>query len=210
MIRTSFVITAFLLVHLLPGQISITSVDIIKSDSLDSFYLSLQLPDLDLKKVELVSLNDGENTQVYSFYFSGCPLSQLITYFDTTMEISAPPPYRLVIYTVYDTTKHCSFPSSPLVTDSVMLSSAAIGSIENRIAPRLFSLSPNPADDLIRLQFKANTDITQIELLDVQGKVLNTYAPDTRLLKTHDLPKGTYFIKVHGKKGHLIRKVIVQ
>lgn len=210
MTRIALISTVFLLSNVLSGQISVDSVGIIKSGSLDSFYVSLQLPDLDFKKVEFASLNDGSNTQVYNFYFNGCPLSQLITYFDTIIMISAPPPYRLIINTIYDTTQYCPFPSVPIITDSVIISSTALGNIENKVNDGLFSLSPNPADNLIQLQMNTNMPITQIELLDIQGKIVRTYDKNIRQLKIHNIPQGVYFVKVYSTKNHLTRKIIVQ
>jgi len=199
-----------LITYSITAQISIDSVRVNTLSNPDSFYISMRMPELDFEKVEFVSLNDAANTQAYSFYFTGCPISQLLIKFDTTISINSPPPYRLVIYAIYDTIPNCPNPQQPIVSDSIILSSSQILSVEEvGLDETLIRISPNPVKDVLKVEIDQNIRIENIMLLNSLGQTLKTYSKTKRSIDVSSFNSGTYFLKITSPKEDFIKKVVL-
>ena len=74
-----------------------------------------------------------------------------------------------------------------------------------------FNVYPNPATDLITVEFTEN--ITEIELITLSGKTVTTYKTNHQKkinMNTVNLEKGAYLIKaISGKHGVAFKKVIL-
>ena len=75
--------------------------------------------------------------------------------------------------------------------------------VDNSIA-----LSPNPANDFINI--KSVAKIKNIQLYDIQGRLLQTKLGDENIIKMNisELTIGTYFLKITSEKGSKIEKII--
>ncbi len=77
-----------------------------------------------------------------------------------------------------------------------------------------FYIYPNPSEGDITLQVPESQNMLSINVIDISGKLLNVdrsfiSATEVRL-KTGELPKGVYFIKVYNKEFSLVRKLIIK
>lgn len=73
---------------------------------------------------------------------------------------------------------------------------------------------PNPAShnvtiDMDKSVFKGST---QIQILDIQGRSIKQFESDdnTTTLSISDLPRGTYFVKIHFETSQIVKKLVVR
>ncbi|MDB5203395.1 MAG: hypothetical protein JWQ27_2804 [Ferruginibacter sp.] len=73
-------------------------------------------------------------------------------------------------------------------------------------------ITPNPATDFIKLYFSKNSTVTQIELYEVNGKLVNKYSTTLSAyqINTSRLAKGMYLVKVNNEGVISTHKVYVQ
>jgi len=74
-----------------------------------------------------------------------------------------------------------------------------------------FNLFPNPATDIINISNSDNMAISQIEIYDVNGKVLNTqkFSDETEIqLNVAALNSGTYLLHLYTNEGKAVKKLI--
>ena len=77
-----------------------------------------------------------------------------------------------------------------------------------------FEIYPNPSAGDVTLHVPESQNLLSINVIDISGKLLNVdksflSATEVRL-KTGELPRGVYFIKVYNKEFLLIRKLIIR
>lgn len=76
-----------------------------------------------------------------------------------------------------------------------------------------FVVSPNPASDLVRVQWEnSSVEVEKIELLDYTGKVqfsATTFAVNHYEVAVSDLPSGMYLINIYTTEGNAIHKLII-
>lgn len=73
------------------------------------------------------------------------------------------------------------------------------------------SIFPNPASSFVKLKLPANTYHT-LQIADVQGRIVesrNIQPSTTNLQIDFQLNSGIYFIKLAGKKGNVVSKILV-
>lgn len=88
-------------------------------------------------------------------------------------------------------------------------SGVGIGDISD--AASAFTVFPNPASEKIVLQCPEDIKIDRIELMDVQGKVMQVQSSGDSAEKLIDLsmfPEGIYFIKITTGKDTVYKKVV--
>ena len=78
-----------------------------------------------------------------------------------------------------------------------------------------FSLSPNPANDVVRLDFKTPlTNDTKIGLFNATGQLLRSWqvgvGSRTTTLDVSQLPKGVYALSLENAQGKAAKKVVLQ
>ncbi|AEV31189.1 PDK repeat-containing protein [Owenweeksia hongkongensis DSM 17368] len=70
---------------------------------------------------------------------------------------------------------------------------------------------PNPAHDMLNLENLDKWDITQIKVVDIQGKTILTYIDDIpNSIDISSLPKGTYSVQFITKYGDLYSQTFVK
>lgn len=67
-----------------------------------------------------------------------------------------------------------------------------------------FAIFPNPAKDIVTVN--SDSEIHQIDVIDLQGKVLSSYASNT--VSVADLAQGTYLLRIITDNGASIRKIV--
>lgn len=84
---------------------------------------------------------------------------------------------------------------------------------DNNIAPDAWSVSPNPADQVARVQYNNGLRPAGLRLLDARGRVIRTIAPglDFADVRVSGLPAGLYFLELRlgdGRRG--MRRLVVR
>lgn len=74
-----------------------------------------------------------------------------------------------------------------------------------------FSIIPNPASEMVSINFDNTFAIyDQVQLIDLNGKVVKSLSNSHTTIQVSDLPQGIYFVKVLSNEGIWIEKLIVQ
>ncbi|MGB0887348.1 MAG: T9SS type A sorting domain-containing protein [Vicingaceae bacterium] len=67
-------------------------------------------------------------------------------------------------------------------------------------------LYPNPSSNQITI--KNNANLIEINIIDLQGKVIHSYPQKQELINISFLQKGIYFIQLIGKENTIVRKFV--
>ena len=74
----------------------------------------------------------------------------------------------------------------------------------------LFNIYPNPADDVIYIQNTNNTAINFIHLIDISGKIIQTYKDNPAQLDVSAIHSGTYLLFIQTAQQKVVKKVIIK
>jgi hypothetical protein len=89
-----------------------------------------------------------------------------------------------------------------------------IAGVEDDIAEYGFGVYPNPATDLLRVKVDAEAEIETLNLVDVSGKLVATWAVNQGIERMSfdisNLDSGVYFLNALTDKGQSSQKLIVQ
>ena len=91
--------------------------------------------------------------------------------------------------------------------DNINIESAALSIPEMSFAE--IKLIPNPASDLLQIKTDNNLRFDAIELLSIDGKLLQSFSGTTRFVSVKNLTNGLYFIQFKAGKQLLIQKLQV-
>jgi hypothetical protein len=81
---------------------------------------------------------------------------------------------------------------------------------EQGITIRPYTYYPNPAQDELHLQFSPDVTPTQIELYDLQGRLVRTQRNGLENLEMNGLPSGTYTMRVTLEGGKVFSDKVVK
>ena len=81
---------------------------------------------------------------------------------------------------------------------------------EQGIIVRPYAYYPNPVQDELHLQYSPDVTPTQIELYDLQGRLVRTQKNDLERLEMNGLPVGTYTMRVTLKDGKVFADKVVK
>ena len=68
-----------------------------------------------------------------------------------------------------------------------------------------FLLYPNPAQDQLNI-VNFNGEISSVELIDLQGKILKTYSGNVHTITLDDLSTGNYFVRVYTADNAVVKQ----
>lgn len=74
----------------------------------------------------------------------------------------------------------------------------------------LLKVYPNPVDDYLYLDDLENFSIDLIELLNINGELMQVFPPEKKKLDLSAYPTGAYIIRVLSKREQLSRKVMIR
>jgi len=93
-------------------------------------------------------------------------------------------------------------------TDTVYITIDSCVSIPDLSSTFKFKVFPNPTHDHITILFNKNIEINRIEILSINGQILQTKnlnsSKETVHLNISSLHKASYFIKVYSKEGYYV------
>lgn len=76
------------------------------------------------------------------------------------------------------------------------------------------SISPQPANDYLNLEFDSNIRINSVEILNIGGQVVLekeiSNSADNVPLNVADLPSGLYLLKINSDEGSLTQKIVIK
>jgi len=147
----------------------------------------------------LISCDTAESTTIQDLYFS---------FFTSNNE-----EILLLDYTIIDgQTGPCEaevFQLSNSTGDYLEFSSCSLLNVEENKKPSL-SFYPNPTDGVLNLSFFNNQQINQIQVLDMNGKLVKNYTQTNKQIDISELPSGIYFLKLNLLGKSLVKKIVKQ
>jgi len=72
-----------------------------------------------------------------------------------------------------------------------------------------FRVYPNPISDRINLEYESAVQLQHIQLSDISGKVIRTFAGNEKVLNMEGLANGVYFLRIKTRDGILTEKVVI-
>jgi hypothetical protein len=94
---------------------------------------------------------------------------------------------------------------------------STVGVKEVQGASGSFSLFPNPVNEVLQIKLPiTQAQSVTIQMLDITGKVLYSKTKDavsgdsTEKIDVKNFPKGTYFVKIHGKNVSETKKIVIE
>ncbi len=82
-----------------------------------------------------------------------------------------------------------------------------ITGVHDKAAANSLLLYPNPTSDVLTIEYD-QMEVEAIHLVDVTGKIIQSYPPTTRTINMTALPQGIYYIKTLCKMGTISRKIV--
>ena len=81
----------------------------------------------------------------------------------------------------------------------------------NEADKTLFSIYPNPANDVVNIDLEENKEWDRLQLIDVSGKVVidKNITSNSITLNTSELDRGVYFINLIGEQKKESKKLIL-
>ncbi len=94
----------------------------------------------------------------------------------------------------------------PITTNEATTTFATLG--VNQIENKSVAVFPNPVNDILTITSKGN--LTSIQLLDVQGRLLATYleSEEKASINLSDKASGVYFVKIFTENGVKLEKIV--
>lgn len=71
------------------------------------------------------------------------------------------------------------------------------------------NIYPNPASDFINFELKPSVIIEDIQLLDLNGKLIKVFEKESRSLAVGCVAKGVYLLKLETEKGVVFEKILI-
>lgn len=179
------------------------------SNKVDSFCISIATNDQKFSRVSLFPSLDECGSIFMTFIFDGCGQGAL-TYFDTCIDMSSFPTERLYIFTAWDTTPGCPFPTIPLVTDTFRWDQCFPLVIESPKTDFQINVYPNPAKDLLLIVVPEQINLEAIELYSLNGKLVKRFNSLERALIISEINTGLYFLRLRTEKVVITKKVVIE
>jgi hypothetical protein len=91
----------------------------------------------------------------------------------------------------------------PMFGDTVTVTSSSIKEMKKEASDKIFRFYPNPANDLVKII--PLSDDYHLQLFDVSGKLIKTYAESPTQISTASIQKGMYFLQFVDNNSHQIQ-----
>lgn len=69
---------------------------------------------------------------------------------------------------------------------------------------------PNPSSDILNLNYPAEIEIQNIELMDIVGKTIKAFSNPVSIIDVSDLPAGNYLLRIETNQGLAVKKILVE
>ena len=82
----------------------------------------------------------------------------------------------------------------------------------NDLQNQVFGLFPNPTESKATLMLDMNHTFTNVQVVSITGKVINTYNIENGQTNVHidlsGMSNGVYFVQIKGVEGQTVRKLM--
>lgn len=212
-IMNKIIISLSLLVALLTksfAQISIDSLNVFSSTTttVDSIFISGTSSGQELFNINIIPSNDACGTVHVGLIFKGCSPIQT-TFFDTIISIGYPT-NRFSIVAKWDTIYSCPYPTQPLYLDTLIWDNCGSLGVSKALLENKITVYPNPSKDILYIKPNENIIINRIELLDLQGKIIEAPLINTYQLSIGNISTGTYLLNFVTNEGIISKKITVE
>lgn len=72
-----------------------------------------------------------------------------------------------------------------------------------------FKIYPNPACDIVHLEYESKAQIQSIQLFDIGGRLIKAFGKNKKALDIGDIADGIYFLNIQTEEGDINEKIIV-
>jgi hypothetical protein len=80
--------------------------------------------------------------------------------------------------------------------------------IENPTRNPALYIYPNPANDRVYIQTQYGWEIAEIQLLDIAGKLIETFGAGTNKIDLQGMAPGIYMIKIQTNQGQMVERLV--
>lgn len=101
-----------------------------------------------------------------------------------------------------DTTGEQTFTIARFIIDT------ATGIHDKVAVDDLLEIYPNPTKSILHLKYN-NLHIQSMELVDLSGRVIKIFQPNSKNLDIFGMAAGVYFLKVKAKEGEMTKKILI-
>lgn len=161
-------------------------------------------------KVTMITDNNGVSRKKISFEFLGLPdavefwvegVGSSRGFFNVGMYEPSPDSsgemYHLLCYHINDN----------VIYVNPEYNECDIDDIDENMAENGVSIYPNPAKDIVKILNDNNLNITNIEIIDLTGRIVMNTLKSTDI-DISELPEGQYFVKIYGETT-MVRKLFI-
>ena len=205
-------ILLYFLMNVVHGQIIMDSVKVYgDSTGFDSVFVRYTSQNQKITNFLYRSFNDACGTTKSYIIFEGCTTLTNIQK-DTVFKFGfwGVASNFLRLYTNWDTSTTCSYPSNTISTDSYFYDICFTSSIvENDFIESKVSIYPNPAIEYFSLKKAKGVKISHAELFGIQGNIVKRYNQDQLKFDLSSVTNGVYFLKVTTSEGIAVKKIII-
>jgi hypothetical protein len=158
-------------------------------------YLRIQGGGLDLKldKVDILYSPIIEFNHTIHLSFEGCGDSNLWRNFDTTVQINSTIPFDVSIYSIWDSSIVCGFPSEPIYADSIfmtyseLLASTSVSSLSQDFG----EVYPNPSKEIVSFNF----EVDYVSIYDINYSLIDNIELKSKSLDISHFQSGIYYLE---------------
>ena len=92
----------------------------------------------------------------------------------------------------------------------ITVNDEGVGTPETEDILRPYFFFPNPVEDQLQIHYSSDITPVQVELYDIQGRLLSTHSNDLENITVEELPAGTYTMRVVMKDGSSFSDKVVK
>lgn len=92
--------------------------------------------------------------------------------------------------------------------DTIEMTSAPLSTQPFDIVNKI-RMYPNPAKDILNID-NAGTEITNVTITDVNGRIIKEISKNTSAISVSDLSKGIYIVSINTENGKKVEKLIIE
>jgi hypothetical protein len=149
--------------------------------------------DLKLDKVDVLYSPIIESNHIIHLSFEGCGDSNLWRNFDTTVQINSTIPFDVCVYSIWDSSIVCGFPTEPIYADSVFMSYSELLATTSltSLSQEFGQIYPNPTQGMITVDF----EVESVLIYDVNYSLVDKFEIKTKSFDLSHLESGFYFLE---------------
>ena len=161
---------------------------------------------LKLDRVDVLYSSIIESNHIIHLSFEGCGDSNLWRNFDTTVQINSTIPFDVTIYSIWDSSIVCGFPTEPIYTDSIfmtyseLLATTSLSSLSQEFG----EIYPNPTQGMITVDF----EVESVLIYNVNYSLVDKFEIKTKSFDLSHLQSGFYFLEFNQNNKKRVYRIL--